>query len=116
MFTLYLPYPPSVNGLYSGKARRFKSPKYKEWLKLAGLQNKREGEIVLPPYAVTYTFKRPDKRKRDVANLEKAVSDFLVSCKFIEDDHLIDRITLQWGEFNAPEWVGVKCEITTMEK
>jgi hypothetical protein len=26
-----LPFPPSVNGLFSGKARRYASPAYKAW-------------------------------------------------------------------------------------
>lgn len=114
MFTLFLPFPPSVNGLYDGKARRFKSDRYKAWLDHAGLQNVMDGEIVPPPYDVTYTFRRPDKRQRDVANYEKAVSDFLVAHGYLQDDSLIDRITLQWGEFEAPEWVGIKCVIRSI--
>jgi crossover junction endodeoxyribonuclease RusA len=47
---------------------------------------------------VVYTFARPDKRKRDLGNLEKAVSDILVKMGVIQDDSFIQKITLQWGK------------------
>lgn len=43
---------------------------------------------------------------RDLANLEKSLSDLLVSCNIIKDDSLIQSIKLKWDR-SHPE-VGVK--------
>jgi Holliday junction resolvase RusA-like endonuclease len=37
-----------------------------------------------------------DKRRRDLGNLEKVVSDFLKDMAIIEDDHLAESIKLEW--------------------
>mgnify|MGYP000079352359 FL=1 len=51
---------------------------------------------------------RPDKRRRDVANFEKAVTDFLVDSGVLEDDCLIERNTQAWiGEVVK----GGKCSV-----
>jgi Holliday junction resolvase RusA-like endonuclease len=83
---LTLPLPPSVNQLYAGYPRRYKSEGYKEWLETASLvrtQDKRyfiKGDEWL---AVEYRFfiplycKNANKRVVDVFNYEKALSDFL---------------------------------------
>lgn len=79
-----LPLPPSVNGLYAGMQRRFKSGKYKDWIKLAA-ESWDCKEAVNPDawLKVRYNFHMPlwykngNVKKRDVANYEKAVSDFL---------------------------------------
>jgi len=101
-----LPFPPSVNGLYAGKARRYKSPKYKAWIAEAGLKlnlqtpyhQTIEGECV-----VVINLVRPDKRQRDVANYEKAVSDLLVACGILKDDSLIIDNRQLWvdGDFEC---------------
>jgi crossover junction endodeoxyribonuclease RusA len=44
-----------------------------------------------------YTFGRPDKRRRDVANLEKAASDTMTRWGVLEDDSQIVDIRLRWG-------------------
>lgn len=46
----------------------------------------------------TYRFGRPDKRRRDVENLPKAISDLLVSQQVIGDDSMIERMVLEWKE------------------
>lgn len=97
MISIDLPYPPSVNGLYAGKDRRYTSPKYAEW-KSKAAQAMSSAPMLDGPVRVTYTFTRPDKRKRDLGNLEKPVSDFLVKMSVIEDDCLIEEIKLKWGE------------------
>jgi crossover junction endodeoxyribonuclease RusA len=45
---------------------------------------------------------RPDKRKRDLGNLEKAISDILVSQNIVEDDSLCEWIEARWVE-KGPE-------------
>lgn len=79
------------------------------------MRNIQTGEILInSDYDVTYTLKRPDKRIRDLGNYEKALSDWLVDNGIIKDDSHIHRLTIQWGDFDAPEWAGVKCEIKTI--
>ena len=62
---------------------------------------------MVSPYGVLqkalYEFGRPDKRRRDVANYEKAVSDILVTAGVIEDDSLIEEITLRWADVEGVE-------------
>ena len=109
---LKLPFPPSANNLFPTNKKtggRFPSEQYENW--------KIEAKVALYEQApiptirgrvnVTYTFGRPDKRKRDVFNLEKVVSDFLKTQHVIEDDSLIQKGTVQW----ADDMVGCRVEI-----
>lgn len=98
---LHLPYPPTVNHLFVNNRRtggRFPSSEYKAWQQHAGLVlNTQPYTTVYGPIEVRYVFGRPDKRARDVFNLEKAVSDLLVKMKIIEDDSLIQRGIVEWN-------------------
>ena len=111
MQIIHLPFPPSVNTLYPGKARRHKSKKYLAWIKEAGVcvhtHMMSEGPFdwyVLEEVEVLISVKRPDKRRRDVANLEKAVTDLLVAHQVIEDDSQINSNTQIWRH-DGPEGV-----------
>ncbi len=94
-----LPFPPSVNALYSNVPRvgRVKTPAYKSWIKEAGLRlnlqrpHKVSGAVKLSIRAVP-----PDRRRRDLGNLEKAISDFLVDMGVIDDDSLIECQSSCW--------------------
>lgn len=44
--------------------------------------------------AVKYSYFFPDARRRDIANFEKAVTDFLVAQKVFKDDSQIDEMRL----------------------
>ena len=98
---LVLPFPPSVNSLYDGgkrAARRFTSDSYRAWQADAYealLKQPDHSSRHALPVQGTYTFSRPDNRRRDVFNLEKAVSDFLVKHGILADDTLIERGTVQ---------------------
>lgn len=97
--TLQLPYPPSNNSLYMRTARGVTLTRnYRSWIKEAGwaLKAQRPGSIS-GPVDVHMIAVKPDRRKRDVANLEKAVSDLLVRHRVIEDDSLIRHNTQQWS-------------------
>ena len=100
---IYLPFPPSINSLYpSNKTtqRRFKSKKYKEWIDFADilyLQQMRGLPKFINPVQFVIYLGRPDKRIRDAANYEKAVSDYLVRVELLADDSLIWKNTQQWG-------------------
>ena len=105
---LMLPFPPSANNLFAGKSRRYVSRAYREWRTEAGWALKRQKIARFPgPVSVAYTFGRPDKRRRDLGNLEKAVSDLLVDHAIIADDSMIERLVLAWDG----EVVGCRVEL-----
>lgn len=105
MTSLFLPFPPSANGLFSGKARRFKSDGYKAWLKEA------EADLLFQKYTdglkwknhkgkvrLSILLKAPDKRQRDCSNYIKAVEDFLVSQGIIagDDSRYVQSVYVEW--------------------
>jgi crossover junction endodeoxyribonuclease RusA len=91
-----LPFPPSVNGLFAGKGRRYCSRTYKAW-KAAAAPFVPAG-LIPGPYTLDLLFDRPDRRSRDLGNLEKAVSDLLVERGLVIDDSCCERITLAWSD------------------
>jgi len=104
--TLVLPFPPSVNRLWraSKGGGVYRSPKYADWRRLAmwQLAGQAKGKKVTGPYKLTILAVKPDKRKRDLGNLEKAISDILVSQGIVEDDSLCDWIVARWVD-KGPE-------------
>lgn len=106
MITLVLPFPPSVNRLWraSKGGGVYRSAKYSDWRRLAMWQiaGQSKGKKIEGPYKLTILAVRPDKRKRDLGNLEKAISDILVSQKIVEDDYLCEWIVARWVE-SGPE-------------
>lgn len=95
---LVLPLPPSVNGLYAGKVRRYKSDKYKTWTELAKIElNKQETykiegcewlEVKLWLYTPIYN-KDGSKKKKDLDNYFKALFDFLWdNIEWFKDEHI----------------------------
>lgn len=107
-----LPMPPSINHLYFNRAAgavgrngealrgRGKTPAGKAFDTHAALllarqrSNGIKGKVI-----VTYEVARfPDNRRRDVSNFEKALSDALVANGIIEDDKLIERLTIGWAD------------------
>lgn len=91
-----LPFPPSVNGLFAGKARRYASPAYKAWK--AAARPFVPAVLIAGPYTLELIFDRPDRRARDLGNLEKAVSDLIVERGLVIDDSCCQRITLAWSD------------------
>lgn len=103
-YRFLLPMPPSVNALYATNfktGRRFKGKKYAEWQ--AVVQSYLvENNIKLPEIkgivSIEYCLgKYPDKRRRDAANYEKALSDFLTAQNVIEDDCFIHDNRQRWN-------------------
>lgn len=98
---LTLPYPPTANHLFVNNRRtggRFASAEYKAWQQYASLLlNTQHPPQIKGPVQVQYIYGRPDRRARDVFNLEKAISDTLVKHKIIEDDSLIQRGIVEWN-------------------
>lgn len=93
-------FPPSVNSLYAnvpGKGR-VKTERYRTWAKAAGWDVKAQRPAkVTGRYAITLTVQRKDKRRRDLSNLIKAVSDLLVDQQVIEDDSLEEEVHMYWS-------------------
>ena len=50
-------------------------------------------------YKMRIIVERPDRRKRDLDNVIKALSDVLVSAKIIADDHYCIEFSMAWGDF-----------------
>lgn len=60
---------------------------YKEFERECGFYLKKYKSNITCPVNIKATFYVPDKRKRDLTNLENAIADILVKYKVIEDDN-----------------------------
>jgi len=84
--TLELPWPLTANNLHAVvRGRKILSRKGREYRGAARV-------------AVTLTLHPPDRRKRDIANSEKAAIDGLVFAGVLTDDSQIDRLTIARGD------------------
>ena len=108
-----LPFPPTANNLFINRGKgRVKSPRYRHWQTIAGkaLMACRVPKVA-GRYVMTLTAERPDRRGRDIANLEKSVSDLLVMHGVVEDDKLAQKLVLQWSELPPSKDAVVYVEI-----
>ena len=105
LINAHLPFPPTTNNLFNNKRSggRTKSQNYRAWLSAAGgkIMAQRVAwplKCISGPVDVVITLGKPDNRKRDAANYEKAVTDLLVKMGVIDDDSLIQSNTQEWGD------------------
>jgi crossover junction endodeoxyribonuclease RusA len=95
-----LPLPPSVNALYRnvpGRGR-VKTHRYQTWLNAAGWALKEARPAPMRgDYAMMLICQRPDRRRRDLGNLLKAIEDVLTAHGIIEDDSLATEIHMSWA-------------------
>jgi Holliday junction resolvase RusA-like endonuclease len=109
-----LPMPPSSNGLFAnGKyGGRFKTQRYCDWINEAGAEILRQRPKKLAgPVLLTYEYQEPaGKRKFDLGNREKALTDLLVSHGIIQadDNTIVREIKLKW----APDIEGVRITVS----
>lgn len=98
MIRYELPYPPSVNGLFFNAAKgRVKTDAYKAWRKDAGNLILVQGrQRIHGAVSLSIALVRPDKRRRDLSNTLKAIEDLLVEMQIIDDDSLVQRISIAW--------------------
>lgn len=98
MVELHLPYPPSANRLWRRSGRvMHKSTEYTKWLRDAGWAAKAQRPgAVTGPYRLQIQAVRPDKRKRDLDNLAKPISDLLTSIGVIADDSDCEVLSMRW--------------------
>ena len=94
-----LPYPPSVNHIWRvGKGGRVhKSKEATAWANDAAWLVKASGVKVIGPYILSVIVHRPDKRRRDLDNLAKALNDSLQAGGAIEDDCLCVASLWRWA-------------------
>lgn len=109
-----LSYPPSANRLWrytGGKA--LKSAEYRSWLDIA-VWEARTGckGMIDGPYALHVVASRPDKRKRDIDNLLKPISDACAAAGLVTNDSDCQRISAEWSS----EGEGVRVTITRAER
>jgi crossover junction endodeoxyribonuclease RusA len=110
MIDLNIPFPPSANALWrSNRGRVHKSRKYVDWLLAAGLKvrSQKPGKIE-GQYKISIQAVRPDKRRRDLDNALKPVSDLLKSLGVIEDDSLCEMITARWVTYGEGIYVRIE--------
>ena len=76
----------------------YRSAEYVNWWKQAGWEIKAQGAKIpiAGPYKLTLMVERPDNRRRDLANLEKALSDLLQDVGLIEDDKFCQVLHMEW--------------------
>lgn len=100
MIRYELPFPPSLNNLFRNvKHGRVKTEGYERWIRLSQGHILEQGRKRLHGFvSVSIALKKPDKRKRDLDNGIKALMDLLVSMQVIDDDSLVQRISIQWVE------------------
>lgn len=118
MIAFNLTLPPSVNNLFKTVSRadargnmravRVASQAYIAWRNAASAEIMSQRVSQSPKriggsYEMQLTIGNHARtaargHRRDLANFEKAVSDLLVHMNVIDDDHLAERILLQWGD------------------
>lgn len=83
-----LPWPPSVNHYWGHRgSRRFLSPKVRAWRREATVLVRAARRVTFSaPVAVVLHLYPPDRRKRDLDNVIKAVLDVLVLGGVLKDD------------------------------
>ena len=94
-----LPFAPSVNRLWRvGRNKKmYKSKVYEDWINVTRqLIYTGKHKPILGEYRLTIEAVKPDKRRRDIDNIIKAVSDVLQATGLIEDDSLCQEVTARW--------------------
>ncbi|WP_419810783.1 RusA family crossover junction endodeoxyribonuclease [Bacterioplanoides sp.] len=101
LLSLRLPYPPSINNYY-GRTRTGRV-----FIKAHGKQFRQEvGDLIRPMLLKTLDCRirlwvemyPPDRRRRDVDNIKKALLDALTHAEVYDDDCLIDDLRVVRGD------------------
>jgi len=114
MVQFFLPLPVSLNRLYRSTRKQtgvYLSAEGRGWHEEAAMEiNIQRVPRMLPPYRVEYAAGRPDKRRRDIGNIEKILSDRLQKSEVITDDREISDMRLLWADDVEPGRVRVTIE------
>lgn len=115
MIELFLPAPPSANHLWirARKGMR-KSPAYVAWLLEAGLIAKSQRpKSIEGPYKLSIQVARVNKRRADIDNKIKPISDLLQTLGIVRDDCDCEMVTARW--VTTGEGVTVRIEPAGVE-
>lgn len=100
MIILDLPVPPSVNALFfNAKKGRVRTSIYNDWRTEAGwILKMQKAQAISGPVSLAYQVE--DKGRADLGNLEKAITDLLVTHGMIEGDgrDVVRKITMEWAD------------------
>ena len=102
MLTLQLPFPPTTNNLFvnqrGARGGRFPSKGYKAWKARAAVAIRRQAPTPIKgAVMLNIQLGRPDRRRRDLSNYCKAIEDALVQHGLIEDDSMVQALSMSWG-------------------
>jgi len=98
---LTLPYPPSVNHYWRRRGRMYFISKEGIFYREAVMQNACDAGITAPITGwlhVSVLASAPDRRRRDLDNISKALLDALAHAGLYADDAQISRLELCWME------------------
>jgi Holliday junction resolvase RusA-like endonuclease len=101
VIVIQLPFPPSVNSLFAGKARRYTSARYRAWKSEAAWEVVRQkARPMAGIVSIEVILTAPDKRSRDASNYIKAIEDLLVSQGIIADDNSqnVKGVSARWSD------------------
>lgn len=120
---LNIPLPPPLSACFNNVPGRGRVPskRYRQWQEsaktelYAQLWSQRRLTNWHPPYfvdavKVEYFIARPDRRRRDLDNLGKALCDILKKCGVLNDDSQIVDVRFAWREGK-----GVEAHITPVD-
>ena len=114
MIEFTLPFPPSVNGMFAGKGRRYVSKPYKAWRAAAGWELKRQRvcAVISGPVILEIELTPPDKRPRDASNYVKGIEDLAVAHGILVDDsqQYVKEVRTRWA--TEPGQPGARVRIT----
>lgn len=110
-YEFILPYPPSVNSYWRRNGGQYfiaaRGREYRrtvtEIIRELGLDNKSRARMKIKIIADV-----PDRRRRDLDNILKAVFDALEHGDFVCDDNQFDEITIKRGEVIPGGRLGIK--------
>ncbi len=100
-YRLIIPWPPTVNTYWRHcRGRHYISAKGTQYRKdiIQIIQQQHLDINTSSRLKISITTNHPDKRRRDLDNLQKAVFDSLVHAGFMADDEQIDDFRVRRGE------------------
>src|SRR3990167_3267090 len=106
---LHLPLPPPLSACFTNARGpgRVKTKRYKAWIAAAESEILNQRQLwgvylnLTCDVCADYQFGKPDNRKQDVANREKAVSELLVRAGILADDSQIVDLRLRWADVDG---------------
>jgi len=95
-----------------GRGRTYLTDVAKRYYEHVGWAVKEQGKIINldMPLAVHCKMAPPDRKRRDLENAWKVISDSLTRAHVWQDDSLVRRLTLEWEDVQAGGLVRVSIQ------